>query len=156
MRHFTQEIIHIFSEVRVTQSLVFCVVFLSTIVYSYSFEHCIAWPTFFLRFKASYFLFGILKLFFQWMDGWFSLGPPVSFAHHILPLKKYKQTNETKMNGGHDVTGMRSYMSFNTIMYNIRNEHLPQKRFQFSHCELSILCVATFQQHLHMVYLSLS
>jgi hypothetical protein len=37
-----------------------------------SFEHCIAWPTFFLRFKASDFLFGILKLFFQWMDGWFT------------------------------------------------------------------------------------
>jgi hypothetical protein len=117
VRHFTQEIIHIFSEVRVTQSLVFCVVFLSIIVYSYSFEHCIAWPTFFLRFKASDFLFGILKLFFQWMDGWFSLGPPVSFAHHTPPLKRYKQTqtNETKMNGSHDVTGMRSYMSFNTI-----------------------------------------
>ena len=57
----------------------------------------------------------ILKLFFQWMDGWFSLGPPVSFAHHTPPLKRYKQTNETKMNGGYDVTGMRSYMSFNTI-----------------------------------------
>jgi hypothetical protein len=31
-----------------------------------------------------------------------------------------KQTNETKMNGGHDVSGMRSYMSFNTI----NHEHI--------------------------------
>jgi len=39
----------------------------------------------------------------------------------------------------------------------VKNETIRQKRgFQFSHCELSIFYVATFQQHLHMKYISLS
>jgi hypothetical protein len=63
------------------------------------------------------------------MDGWFSLGPPVSFAHHTPLLKRYKQANETKMNGGHDVSGMRSYMSFNTINHkHIRKSEALNRR----------------------------
>ena len=59
-------------------------------VYSYSFEHCIAWPTFFLRFKASDFLFGILKLFFQWMV----FSGPSSFLRPSHPNPQKIQTNK--------------------------------------------------------------